>query len=82
MEVVIRVLKFLLVSILAIVLWPIQTFFVWYQGKHQKWQKEDKISYYLSIPFYWIIFSIFMLLTLPLNMIGEELAPPQVKGFK
>lgn len=77
-----RILKFTLVGILAIFWWPTTKLFEWYSKKHGEWKKTDKISYYLGIPFYWIFFFIMIIFTMPMDALGSELAPPQVKGFK
>jgi hypothetical protein len=74
--IIIRVIKFIIVSILAIIYWPINAGFMFLQKHYRIWKEEDFISYIIATPLYYVLFVIVAILSVPLEIFGEEMHPP------
>lgn len=68
-------LKFLLVAILSILYWPFNTIFVYLKKHYLKWQKEDMVSFIIATPLYWSFYLIVLVISYPLELLGEGLHP-------
>lgn len=77
----IRLIKFILVSILSLFYIPLNWIFLKIQGPYRRWYKEDLVSFIIATPLYYLFFVIVAILSIPLEKLGEELAPP-VKDFR
>ena len=74
-------IRFIIISLLSIVYWPINILFLMLKKHYFIWKKDDRISYYLATPLYWICFLITACLSAPLEILGESAHPP-LDGFK
>ena len=74
-------IKILIMAFLAIFYWPLNTALMWLQKHYRKWQVEDRTSYYIATPLYYSLYFITVLLSLPLEMMGEAAHPP-LSGFR
>jgi hypothetical protein len=81
MQIIIRLIKFIIVAVLSIVYWPINVLFQYLKKHYFKWKKEDRISFILATPIYYICFIIVAALSVPLEIFGEGLHPP-LGGFR
>ncbi len=79
MKLILTGIKIVIVAILSLFYWPLNTFFLWFQKHHRKWQKEDRVSYFLSIPLYYLLFLITAIISVPLETMGESFHPPLSK---
>ena len=77
----IRAIKFIIVIILSVIYWPLNTFFLWLQGHYRKWKKEDYVSFIIATPLYYLLFVIVAILSIPLEVLGEGLHPG-IGGFR
>ena len=78
---IIQILKFILVSVLSVLYWPLNTLFTYMKKHYLKWEKEDKISFIIATPIYYFMFIIVLILSFTLEKVGEGLHPP-LSGFK
>ena len=76
-----KYLKFILVIPLALVYWPINMIFLAIKKHYFKWKKEDRISYIIATPLYYLSFMLVSILSVPLEIMGEGLHPP-LDSFK
>ena len=81
MEIVITGIKIAIISLLSIFYWPLNTFYLWLQDHYFKWRKEDRISYYVATPLYYLLFLLTAIISIPLESMGEAMHPP-LKGFQ
>jgi len=81
MAFIINVLKFIIICVLAIFYWPLNTFFLWFQGFYFDWKKTDRVSFWIATPLYYLLFLITALLSFPLEVMGMN-QRPSLPGFK
>ncbi len=72
---IIKAIKFIIVALLAVVYWPINMIFVYIRDHYLKWQKTDKISFILATPLYWLFYILVVLISAPLEKMGDGLHP-------
>ncbi len=78
---ILNAIKIIIIAILAIFYYPLNTAFLFLQKHYRLWKKEDKISYILAMPLYYLLFVITAILSFPLETLGEGFHPP-LGGFK
>lgn len=81
MELLIKGIKFIIISILSVLYWPFNQSFLWFQGHYRKWWKEDRLSFIIATPLYYLFFVIVVIFSLPLEIFGEK-AHPQLPRFR
>ncbi len=81
MNFIITAIKIIIISILSIFYWPLNMAFLWLQKHYRKWQVEDRTSFYIATPLYYLLFFITSVLSVPLEMMGEAFHPP-LNGFR
>lgn len=81
MEYLVKAIKFVIISILSVLYWPLNTSFLWFQGHYRKWWSTDRFSFYIATPLYYLFFVIVVILSLPLEIMGEK-AHPQLPRFR
>ncbi len=81
MQTIVTGIKIAIMSILAIFYWPVNTFYLWLRKHYLDWEKTDRVSFYLATPLYYLMFFIVMIISQPLEAMGEAYHPP-LKGFK
>ena len=74
--IIIKIIKFVIVSLLAIVYWPINMLFLFMKKHYFIWKKEDKISYILATPLYLILFILAFLISFTMDILGTAAHPP------
>ncbi len=79
MELIIRAIKFIIVSLLSIVYWPLNAAFLWLQKHYRSWYKTDIISFIIATPIYYLFFIIVFILSVPLEMFGDQMHPPDMR---
>ncbi len=72
---IIKTIKFLIVCILGVLYWPMNYLLGKIKKPYLRWEKEDKLSFILATPLYYLFFIIVVILSVPLEMLGEEMAP-------
>jgi hypothetical protein len=81
MMLIIKAIKFIIIIILSVIYWPINTAFLWVQSHYRKWQKEDMVSFIVATPLYYLFFLVVVILSIPIEFLGEE-AHPQISIFR
>ncbi len=79
--IIIKALKFIIVAVLSVFYWPLNTVFLFFQKHYRRWKEEDKISFYLATPLYYLTFLIVAIFSIPLEILGADLHPP-LGGFR
>ncbi len=74
--IIIRIIKFIIVSILAVIYWPINAFFLWFKKYYLAWRKEDVVSFIIATPLYYVLFIIVAIISVPLEIFGNDMHPP------
>ena len=78
---VIKAIKFILVSVLAVLYWPINFIFLRVKAKYLDWKDTDRISFYIATPLYYLFYILVLLISRPLELLGDEFGP-QIKTFQ
>ena len=81
MGTIIKIIKFIIVSVLAIVYWPLNFLFLKIKDKYLLWKDEDRISFIIATPLYYFFFLIVGILSYILETLGTELKP-QIGTFQ
>ena len=81
MGLIFSAIKILIISILAIFYYPLNTAFLTLQVHYRKWQKEDRVSYIIATPLYYFLFVICAILGFPIESMGEAFHPG-LRGFQ
>jgi len=79
MDKIVKGFKIALLGILALFYWPLNMFYLWFQKHYRKWQVEDRISFYAATPLYYLLFLIVVIVSVPMEKIGEGMHPPLPK---
>lgn len=74
-------IQIIIISILSIFYFPLNTAFLWFQKHYRKWQVVDKTSFYIATPLYYLLFLVTAILSVPLESLGEGFHPP-LGGFR
>jgi len=75
MNIILQGIKIIIISILSIFYWPLNTFFLFVQKHYSILQREDRVSFYIATPLYYILFVITAVLGWPLEAMGEAFNP-------
>ncbi len=75
MQLIVILLKFILVAFLSIFYWPLNALLHWVQKPYHRLQKTDKISFWLATPFYYILFGIVVVFSMPLEVVSQNIHP-------
>jgi hypothetical protein len=78
---IITSIKLIIISILAVFYYPLNTAFLYFQKHYRAWEKEDRVSFILATPLYYLLFLVTSVLGLPLEMMGEAFHPG-LGGFR
>ena len=81
MEFLINAIKILIISILSIFYFPLNTAFLYLQDPYRDWQVNDRVSFFLATPLYFLLFLVTSILSIPLERMGEAYHPP-LGGFR
>ena len=81
MQTIWNIIRFVIVSLLAIVYWPINMLFLFVKKHYFIWKKEDRISYILMTPIYWLVFFLAFIISFPMDILGTDAHPP-LSGFQ
>ncbi len=81
MQTILTGIKIAIMSILAIFYWPLNTLFQWLRTHYFAWEKEDRISFIIATPLYYLLFFLVMIISEPLEAMGTAFHPP-LKNFK
>lgn len=76
MKTIIFAIKIVIISILSIFYYPLNTLFVWFQGIYRGWKRNDQVSFYIATPLYYLLFMITAGLSIPFEKLGEGMHPP------
>lgn len=74
-------IKLIIISVLSLFYWPLNTSFLYLQKHYRIWQKEDRVSFIIATPLYYLLFLVTSLLGFPLEIMGEAFHPG-VGGFR
>jgi drug/metabolite transporter (DMT)-like permease len=74
-------IQIVIISILSIFYYPLNTAFMALQKHYRIWQKEDRTSFYIATPLYYLLFIVTALLSFPLEHLGEGFHP-SLPGFR
>ena len=75
MKGVIFFIKIILIAALCVFYYPLNTIFLLLQKHYRAWWKDDKISYVLATPLYYLLFLIVSIISVPLETLGEKIHP-------
>lgn len=78
---VIRAIKFLIIALLSVLYWPLNTAFLYLQKNYRRWQKDDMVSFIIATPLYYLFFVVVAILSIPLEVMGDKMHPP-IGGFR
>ncbi len=78
---IIKAIKFIIVALLAVIYWPINAIFMFIREHYLKWQKTDMVSFILASPLYWQFYVLVVIISAPLEAMGEGLHP-QLSKFR
>lgn len=81
MKGIIFFIKVIIISILCVFYYPLNTVFLFLQEHYRSWWKDDKLSYILATPLYYLLFLIVSLLSFPLELMGDRIHPG-IPGFR
>ena len=81
MGIIWTVIRFILISILSIFYWPLNVLFTLLKKHYFIWKKEDKLSFYLATPFYYLLLIITATISTIFGNLAEA-AHPGLDGFK
>ncbi len=73
MELIVQLLKFIVATLLGIIYYPLNLFFLWFQKHYFKWKMNDSISFYAATPLYYLLFVIVVIISYPCEKLGESL---------
>ena len=73
---IVKAIKFIIVSILGILYWPFNTLFMYLKKHYFQWRETDMISYIIATPIYWFCFIVVIIISIPVEIMGEGLHPP------
>ena len=74
--IIIKGIKFIIVSLLAVLYWPFNMLFMYLKKHYWNWRETDIISFIIATPIYWFCFLIVLIISIPLEIMGEGLHPP------
>ena len=75
MNYIIKGIQFILVSVLAVLYWPINFLFIRIKDKYLAWKEEDRISFIIATPLYYFFFILVAIISFPLETLGGKLNP-------
>lgn len=75
MNYIIKGIRFILVSVLAVLYWPLNFLFIKVKDRYLAWKEEDRISFIIATPLYYFLFIIVALVSYPLEMLGAKFMP-------
>lgn len=81
MEIIATAIKILIIAILSVFYYPLNTAFLYLQKHYRIWQVEDRVSFIIATPLYFLLFLVTSILSFPLENMGEAFHPP-LGGFK
>jgi hypothetical protein len=81
MKFIVGIIKLLIIAVLSMFYWPLNTAFLYMQKHYRIWQVEDRVSFYIATPLYYILFIVTSILSVPLENMGEA-AHPGLDGFQ
>ena len=81
MAFIIKMLQLICISILSIFYYPLNASFSWLQKHYRSWQAHDRTSFYIATPLYYLLFVLVVIVSTPLEALGEAIHPP-LSGFK
>ncbi len=81
MKFIVFLIKFIIISILAMFYWPLNSAFLYLQKHYRIWQTSDKISFYIATPLYYLLFAVTSIISVPMENMGEA-AHPGLGGFE
>ncbi len=81
MDFILTAIKILIISLLSVFYFPLNTAFLYLQKHYRQWQVSDRTSYYIATPLYFLLFLITTILSFPLENMGEAFHPP-LGGFR
>lgn len=81
MKTIVFCIKLIIISILSLFYYPLNTAFLFMQEHYRKWQVEDRVSFIIATPLYYLLFLLTSLLSVPLETMGEA-AHPSLGGFR
>lgn len=81
MGLIITAIKIIIISILSIFYYPLNTAFLYFQKHYRIWKVQDRTSYLLAMPLYYFLFVVTAILSWPLEFLGEGIHPG-LPGFR
>lgn len=78
---ILQLIKIVIISILSIFYYPLNTVFLYLQKHYRTWRKDDTVSFIIATPLYYMLFVVTAILSFPLEMMGEAFHPG-LPGFK
>ena len=76
MNIIVTAIKILIISILSVFYYPLNIAFMALQKHYRKWKVEDRTSYYIATPLYYLLYLVTVILSAPLETMGEAFHPP------
>ena len=79
--IILKALRFIIASILAVFYWPINLLFRTFKANYFIWKKEDQFAYILATPLYWIFVIVTSFFSYTIEQLGDAIHPP-LDGFR
>jgi hypothetical protein len=76
---IITAIKIVFISIISIFYYPVNTFFRFFQAHYRSWRREDKISFIIATPLYYLLFLVSAILSIPFENTAMGMHPPLEK---
>ena len=76
-----KIIRFVIISLLMVLYWPMNMLFVLLKKHYFIWKKEDKISFWLATPIYWLMFLLTAIIAAPMEALADAAHPP-LDGFR
>lgn len=81
MKIIFTAIKIIIISILSVFYYPLNTSFLFLQKHYRAWKTDDRISYIIATPLYYFLFIVTAILSLPLEIMGDAFHP-SLGGFR
>ena len=78
---ILSAIKIVIISILSLFYYPLNTAFLYLQKHYREWQVHDRTSYFIATPLYFLLFLVTSILSYPLETMGDAYHPP-IGGFR
>jgi len=81
MKTLVTAIRVVIVAILSLFYYPLNTAFLFFQKHYRTWWPDDKISFIIATPLYYFLFIVTVIVSFPLELLGDKMHPP-LGGFR